>query len=62
VPFSSTSARSHASITGAYAAIARFPASAFYLENVHGLDPIAAGLHLLPMTAMLIVGSLIAGR
>ena len=33
----------------------------FYLENVHGLDPIAAGLHLLPMTAMLIVGSPIAG-
>jgi EmrB/QacA subfamily drug resistance transporter len=30
---------------------------AFYLENVHGLDPIAAGVHLLPMTAMLIVGS-----
>src|SRR6266851_4770095 len=33
----------------------------FYLENVHGLDPIAAGVHLLPMTAMLIVGSPIAG-
>ncbi len=32
----------------------------FYLENVHGLDPIAAGVHLLPMTAMLIVGSPIA--
>jgi (R,R)-butanediol dehydrogenase / meso-butanediol dehydrogenase / diacetyl reductase len=29
----------------------------FYLENVHGLDPIQAGVHLLPMTAMLIVGS-----
>jgi EmrB/QacA subfamily drug resistance transporter len=29
----------------------------FYLENVHGLDPIAAGVHLLPMTAMLIIGS-----
>jgi hypothetical protein len=28
VPFSNTSARSHASITGAYAAIARFPGSA----------------------------------
>jgi hypothetical protein len=33
----------------------------FYLENVHGLDPISAGVHLLPMTAMLIIGSPIAG-
>jgi EmrB/QacA subfamily drug resistance transporter len=33
----------------------------FYLENVHGLDPIQAGVHLLPMTAMLIIGSPIAG-
>jgi EmrB/QacA subfamily drug resistance transporter len=33
----------------------------FYLENVHGLSPIAAGVHLLPMTAMLIVGSPVAG-
>ena len=33
----------------------------FYLENVHGLDPIQAGEHLLPMTAMLIIGSPIAG-
>jgi EmrB/QacA subfamily drug resistance transporter len=33
----------------------------FYLENVHGLDPIAAGVHLLPMTAMLIIGSPLAG-
>src|SRR6266705_2152985 len=33
----------------------------FYLENVHGLSPIAAGVHLLPMTAMLIVGSPLAG-
>src|ERR1700722_4072515 len=33
----------------------------FYLENVHGLDPTAAGVHLLPMTAMLIVGSPLAG-
>jgi EmrB/QacA subfamily drug resistance transporter len=33
----------------------------FYLENVHGLDPVGAGLHLLPMTAMLIVGSPLAG-
>jgi hypothetical protein len=29
----------------------------FYLENVHGLSPVAAGVHLLPMTAMLIIGS-----
>ena len=33
----------------------------FFLENVHGLSPVAAGVHLLPMTAMLIVGSPIAG-
>ncbi len=33
----------------------------FYLENVHGLDPVQAGVHLLPMTAMLIVGSPLAG-
>src|SRR6266566_2980490 len=33
----------------------------FYLENVHGLDPVGAGVHLLPMTAMLIVGSPLAG-
>jgi EmrB/QacA subfamily drug resistance transporter len=33
----------------------------FYLENVHGLSPIAAGVHLLPMTAMLIIGSPLAG-
>ncbi|HEY1917073.1 MAG TPA: MFS transporter [Streptosporangiaceae bacterium] len=33
----------------------------FYLENVHGLDPVSAGVHLLPMTAMLIVGAPISG-
>jgi predicted MFS family arabinose efflux permease len=33
----------------------------FYLENVHGLDPIAAGVHLLPMTAMLIIGAPASG-
>jgi EmrB/QacA subfamily drug resistance transporter len=33
----------------------------FYLENVHGLDPVAAGVRLLPMTAMLIVGAPLAG-
>ena len=29
----------------------------FYLENVFGLGPVAAGLRILPMTGMLIVGS-----
>jgi predicted MFS family arabinose efflux permease len=33
----------------------------FYLENVHGLDPVAAGVHLLPMTGMLIVGAPLSG-
>ncbi len=33
----------------------------FYLENVHGLDPVAAGLRLLPMTGMLIVGAPLSG-
>jgi EmrB/QacA subfamily drug resistance transporter len=33
----------------------------FYLENVHGLDPVAAGVRLLPMTAMLIVGAPLSG-
>jgi EmrB/QacA subfamily drug resistance transporter len=32
----------------------------FYLENVHGLDPVGAGVRLLPMTAMLIVGAPLA--
>jgi predicted MFS family arabinose efflux permease len=33
----------------------------FYLQNVRGMSPVSAGVHLLPMTAMLIVGSPIAG-
>jgi EmrB/QacA subfamily drug resistance transporter len=33
----------------------------FYLENVHGLDPVATGVRLLPMTGMLIVGAPLAG-
>jgi EmrB/QacA subfamily drug resistance transporter len=33
----------------------------FYLENTHGMDPVEAGVHLLPMTAMLIVGSPLSG-
>ena len=34
----------------------------FFLENVHGLDPVATGVRLLPMTAMLIVGAPLAGQ
>jgi EmrB/QacA subfamily drug resistance transporter len=34
----------------------------FYLENVHGLDPIATGVRLLPMTGMLIVGAPLSGQ
>ncbi|MFG3245561.1 MFS transporter [Streptomyces sp. NPDC048187] len=33
----------------------------FYLQNVHGMSPIDAGLHLLPLTAMMIVASPLAG-
>jgi predicted MFS family arabinose efflux permease len=33
----------------------------FYLENVHGLDPVGAGVRLLPMTGMLIIGAPLAG-
>jgi len=33
----------------------------FYLQNVHGMTPIKAGLHLLPLTGMMIVGSPLAG-
>ncbi|MGN5378532.1 MFS transporter [Streptomyces lasalocidi] len=33
----------------------------FYLQNVHGLTPIKAGLHLLPLTGMMIVGSPLVG-
>ncbi|MFJ6214698.1 MFS transporter [Streptomyces sp. NPDC092296] len=33
----------------------------FYLQNVHGMSPVDSGVHLLPMTAMMIVGSPIAG-
>jgi EmrB/QacA subfamily drug resistance transporter len=34
----------------------------FFMENVHGLDPVATGVRLLPMTGMMIVGSPISGR
>ncbi|MFI1012772.1 MFS transporter [Streptomyces sp. NPDC020965] len=33
----------------------------FYLQNVHGMSPVDSGLHLLPLTAMMIVGSPLAG-
>jgi EmrB/QacA subfamily drug resistance transporter len=33
----------------------------FYLENVHGLDPVGTGVRLLPMTGMLIIGAPLAG-
>ncbi|MFE0509051.1 MFS transporter [Streptomyces sp. NPDC058964] len=33
----------------------------FYLQNVHGMDPVDAGTHLLPLTGMMIVGSPLAG-
>ncbi|MFJ7899205.1 MFS transporter [Streptomyces sp. NPDC096198] len=33
----------------------------FYLQNVHGMSPVNAGLHLLPLTGMMIVGSPVAG-
>lgn len=33
----------------------------FYLQNVHGMTPVEAGLHLLPLTGMMIVGSPLAG-
>jgi EmrB/QacA subfamily drug resistance transporter len=33
----------------------------FFMENAHGLDPIATGVRLLPMTGMMIVGAPLAG-
>jgi len=33
----------------------------FFMENVHGLDPVATGVRLLPMTGMLIVGAPLSG-
>jgi predicted MFS family arabinose efflux permease len=33
----------------------------FFMENVHGLDPVATGVRLLPMTAMMIIGAPLAG-
>jgi EmrB/QacA subfamily drug resistance transporter len=33
----------------------------FYLQNVHGMSPVSSGVHMLPLTAMMIVGSPITG-
>ncbi|QEU95735.1 MFS transporter [Streptomyces kanamyceticus] len=33
----------------------------FYLQNVHGMSPVDSGVHLLPVTAMMIIGSPIGG-
>ncbi len=33
----------------------------FYLQNVHGMSPVHAGVHLLPLTGMMIVASPAAG-
>ncbi|GAB3960797.1 MFS transporter [Streptomyces sparsus] len=33
----------------------------FYLQNVHGMSPVDSGLHLLPLTAMMIIASPMAG-
>lgn len=33
----------------------------FYLQNIHGMSPVDSGLHLLPLTGMMIVGSPLAG-
>ncbi|MDI5968100.1 MFS transporter [Streptomyces sp. SL13] len=33
----------------------------FYLQNVHGFSPVSSGVHLLPLTGMMIVGSPVAG-
>ncbi len=34
----------------------------FFLENVHGLGAVATGIHLLPLTGMLIVASPVSGK
>ncbi|MER7764752.1 MFS transporter [Streptomyces sp. NPDC097619] len=33
----------------------------FYLQNVHGMSPVDSGMHLLPLTGMMIIGSPLAG-
>jgi EmrB/QacA subfamily drug resistance transporter len=34
----------------------------FFMENVHGLDPIETGVRLLPMTGMMVIGTQLSGR
>jgi EmrB/QacA subfamily drug resistance transporter len=34
----------------------------FFMENVHGLDPVATGVRLLPMTAMMMIGAPLSGQ
>lgn len=34
----------------------------FFMENVHGLDPVATGVRLLPLSGMMIVGAPLAGQ
>ncbi|WP_371657970.1 MFS transporter [Streptomyces sp. NBC_00280] len=33
----------------------------FYLQNIHGLSPVESGVHLLPLTGMMIVGAPVSG-
>ncbi|MEV8549123.1 tetracenomycin C efflux MFS transporter [Streptomyces glaucescens] len=33
----------------------------FYLQNVHGMSPVESGVHLLPLTGMMIVGAPVSG-
>ncbi|KNB53412.1 MFS transporter [Streptomyces caatingaensis] len=33
----------------------------FYLQNVHGMSPVSSGVHLLPLTGMMIVGAPVSG-
>ncbi|MGW1075522.1 MFS transporter [Streptomyces sp. NPDC002537] len=33
----------------------------FYLQNVHGMSPVDSGLHLLPLTGMMIIGAPVSG-
>ncbi|GAA5188458.1 MFS transporter [Rugosimonospora acidiphila] len=48
-------------LLGFYALFGGFFYLTLYLEQVHGMGPVQAGVHLLPMTAMVIVGSPVAG-
>ncbi|MCX4971266.1 MFS transporter [Streptomyces sp. NBC_00654] len=33
----------------------------FYLQNIHGLSPVESGVHLLPLTGMMIIGAPVSG-